>query len=346
MIRYGQGYGAEPQNEWLYHMQQTSDGGIILSGLTNSFGAGDNDILLIKTDANGTIQWAKAYGDTSSQYGFGHCLQQTSDGGYIITGVGGFLLKTDSIGTIQWQKKINFDSSFTGHAVEQTTDGGYIVGGYTGSTTQRACLVKTDDTGKVTWSYYYGGNGGDICWAVRQADDGGYFMSGQTSSFGSETFGDPDAYLVKTDANGISGCNETPAGATSSNSDYATANAPLVVNHGPQTQHPQVSVLTGYSEATLCTATGIYEPEKINRLTLYPNPSNGNFIIESNSGNTGQVQKQLLQVFDITGRLILSQIIQNSRETIDATNLVQGVYDVRLTNNQGVGNKKLVIVKM
>ena len=169
------------QNEWLYNMQETKDGGIILSGLTNSFGAGNNDILLIKTDANGIIQWAKAYGDTANQFGYGHCLQQTSDGGYIVTGAGGFLLKTDSIGTILWQKTYNssFTNGFIGHAVEQTTDGGYIVGGFTGAATSQSCLIKTDSAGNVTWSMFYGGTNGEKCYAVKQSDDGGYFMSGQ-----------------------------------------------------------------------------------------------------------------------------------------------------------------------
>ena len=180
------------QHEWLYSMQETKDKGIILTGVTG-FGAGSEDILLIKTDANGNIKWAKTYGDSANQFGFGHCLQQTTDGGFIITGSGGFLMKTDSVGAIKWQKTFNFSPPFNGHALEQTADGGYIVGGWTGTTIPQACMIKTDSMGNIKWSRFYGGTLGEKCFAVKQADDGGYFMSGQTSSFGTGT----DIYLVK-----------------------------------------------------------------------------------------------------------------------------------------------------
>jgi len=88
-----------------YSVHQTSDGGYIVAGLTTSFGAGDYDIFLIKTDANGNVQWAKTYGGIDENGAFS--VQQTSDGGYIVAGytgsfgVGGaFLVKTDVNGNI------------------------------------------------------------------------------------------------------------------------------------------------------------------------------------------------------------------------------------------------------
>ncbi|MFZ8835401.1 MAG: hypothetical protein ACO2O5_14590 [Candidatus Caldipriscus sp.] len=94
-----------------YSVQQTSDGGYILTGETTSFGAGDRDIFLIKTDANGNIQWAKIYGGTNWDQAFS--VQQTSDGGYIVAGgawsfgAGSydfFLIKTDANGKVIWGK--------------------------------------------------------------------------------------------------------------------------------------------------------------------------------------------------------------------------------------------------
>jgi hypothetical protein len=90
-----------------WSVQQTSDGGYIVAGHTRSFGVGNLDVFLIKTDANGDVQWAKTYGGAGDDRAFS--VQQTSDGGYIVAGrtssfgAGGddaFLVKTDANGNI------------------------------------------------------------------------------------------------------------------------------------------------------------------------------------------------------------------------------------------------------
>ncbi len=192
-----------------YSVQQTSDGGYIVAGYTLSFGAGGYDIFLIKTDANGNVQWAKTYGGTD--WDGAYSVQQTSDRGYIVAGfthsfgAGGsdiFLIKTDASGNVIWAKTYGGTNYDWAYSVQQTSDGGYIVAGYTysfGAGSADLFLIKTDANGNVIWAKTYGGTNYDWAYSVQQTSDGGYIVAGGTDSF---IAGDDDIFLIKTDANG------------------------------------------------------------------------------------------------------------------------------------------------
>ncbi len=207
-IIWAKTYGGT-SDDYAYSVQQTSDGGYIVAGTTNSFGAGSYDFLLIKADANGNIIWAKTYGGTD--WDWGSSVQQTSDGGYILAGLtwsfgasGGdiFLVKTDANGNVQWAKiygGAGWDQPFS---VQQTSDGGYILTGETtsfGAGDRDFFLIKTDANGNVQWAKTYGGTNWDQAFSVQQTYDGGYIVAGGTWSFGA---GGYDFLLIKTDANG------------------------------------------------------------------------------------------------------------------------------------------------
>ncbi|MFZ8835399.1 MAG: hypothetical protein ACO2O5_14580, partial [Candidatus Caldipriscus sp.] len=151
---YGEAY-----NDKAYSVHHTSDGGYILTGYTRSFGAGFYDIFLIKTDANGNIQWAKIYGGTG--WDSASSVQQTSDGGYIVAGYtysfgAGwgdiFLIKTDANGNIIWAKTYGGTDYDRASSVQQTSYGGYIVAGETrsfGAGYFDIFLIKTDANGNI-----------------------------------------------------------------------------------------------------------------------------------------------------------------------------------------------------
>jgi hypothetical protein len=187
VVRFAKTYGGTDWDK-ARSVRQTSDGGYIVAGYTNSFGAGGYDFFLIKTDAYGNVQWAKTYGGTDNDWALS--VQQTYDGGYIVAGLtssfgmGGydfFLIKTDENGNIQWAKTYGGTNEDWAYSVRQTSDGGYIVAGYTGSFGAGGYdffLIKTDENGNIQWAKTYGGTDNDWARSVQQTYDGGYIVAG------------------------------------------------------------------------------------------------------------------------------------------------------------------------
>jgi hypothetical protein len=207
-----------------YSVQLTSDGGYIIAGNTESFGDTLSDIYLIKTDGNGVEQWSQTYGGTSYDAGFS--VEQTTDGGFIITGNTSLLwaaesldiglIKTDANGVEQWNQTFGGGNNDYGFSVEQTTDGGYIIAGGAGSNISSnggtdVYLIKTDINGNSLWTRTLGGASSDVGYSVQQTTDGGYIVCGETNSF----MNGVNVYLIKTDTNGIEQWNQTFGGASS-----------------------------------------------------------------------------------------------------------------------------------
>jgi len=193
---------------------QTADGGYAIAGYTNSFGAGEADVYVVKLDANGNLQWTKTIGGKNDDEGFS--LIQTADGGYAIAGytTAGYIeysgagesdvyvVKLDAHGNLQWTKTIRGKGWDVGRSLIQTSDGGYAIAGATisfGAGGVDVYVVKLDAKGNLQWTKTIGGENEDWGYSLIQTSDGGYAIAGATKSFGA---GWDDVYVVKLDANG------------------------------------------------------------------------------------------------------------------------------------------------
>jgi len=187
-------------------VQQTSDGGFIVVGKTESFGAGAEDVWLVRTDASGDTLWTKTYGGIDNDHGWS--VQQTLDGGFIVAGgtqsfgAGGgdvWLLRTDAFGDTLWTRTYGGSDNDWGYAVQQTLDGGFIVAGETqsfGAGGGDVWLIRTDASGDTLWTRTYGGSDydGGLSISVQQTLDSGFIVVGETQSFGA---GGSDVWLIR-----------------------------------------------------------------------------------------------------------------------------------------------------
>jgi hypothetical protein len=165
-------------------VKQTNDGGFIIAGTTSSFGAGGQDIWLIKTNENGDTLWTKTFGGTEDDKASN--VQQTNNNGYAVFGTtnsfgnGGadFLLwKIDSLGNTEWFKTYGSIADERASEGHQLTDGTYILAGDSLGQIHKAWLVKTDENGNFIWGKTIGSDG-FVGRSVQQINDGGYVICG------------------------------------------------------------------------------------------------------------------------------------------------------------------------
>jgi len=190
-------------------VQQTSDGGYIVTGTTLSYTHGGYDIAIYKLNSNGNKTWFKHYGGTNQDWG--NSIQQTSDGGYVLVGTtnsftfGNYdiaIYKLYSSGEKDWFRHYGGTGYDNGKSIQQTSDGGYIVVGYTDSYThgnKDFAIYKLNSSGNKIWFRHYGGSNGDWGESIQQTSDGGYVVAGYTESY---TNGGKDFAIYKLNSSG------------------------------------------------------------------------------------------------------------------------------------------------
>ncbi len=238
-------------NEYGKVIIQTSDGGYMLGGETNSNSGdvtghqGNFDFWVVKISSTGVLQWQKTLGGTGTEYLYS--LIQTSEGGYIMTGqassnngdVSGnhgavdlWVAKISNTGTLQWQKTFGGTNSDYGQVIIQTSDGGYTITGNTQSNDGDVSgnhggtdywVIKLNSAGTLQWQKTFGGTGNDVGRSMIRTADGGYVVAGNTQSNDGDisgNHGSSDFWVLKLSSNGTLEWQKT-LGGTSSDVAYA-----------------------------------------------------------------------------------------------------------------------------
>ncbi len=287
-----------------YSIQQTTDGGYILAGSSNSNDGdvtdnhGSADYWVVKLNSTGDMQWQKSLGGSGGDGAYS--IQQTNDGGYIVAGSSNsndgdvtgnhgsadyWVVKLDNTGDIQWQKSLGGSGVDIAYSVQQTTNGGYIVAGHSKSNDGDVTgnhgagdywIVKLDSNGNILWQKSMGGSSADYARSIQQTTDGGYIVAGFTwSNDGDVTgnHGSHDYWIVKLSPDNLS-TNEFNIG---------------------------------------------------DNLTIYPNPVKDILTIEGITPNTPLI------ITDLSGKTILSTTVKSNKEIIDVSSLPAGVYFINKT---------------
>lgn len=193
--------------------------GIHIVGSTNSNGAGGLDGMIFKTSPIGpayTVNWQRTIGSTGDEEFY--AVKEVSTGGVIVAGyttgfsAAGediFICRVDASGNVTWARRIGGAGNERARGIWPTSDGGFIVAGYTNSFGfggEDGFLIKLASDGSTQWAKVYGGSSNDRFNAMAIRPSGfGYAAVGYSESF---TNGGRDVYLVATDINGHTECNQ------------------------------------------------------------------------------------------------------------------------------------------
>ncbi|MBV6484359.1 MAG: hypothetical protein KFKLKKLM_00856 [Flavobacteriales bacterium] len=221
-----------------WSIQQTTDGGYIVAGETDSKNGDvtgntspENGCWVVKMSNMGVITWQIFFTKGLSYSSGAKSIQQTSDGGFIVAGhaigmngpywspsvmIGPsyWVIKLNSSGVIQWEKILGGSSSDYSTSIQQTVDGGYIVAGYSESNDGDVIgnhggydywVVKLTSTGTIVWQKSLGGTGDDGAYSIQQTTDGGFIVAGSNNSIDGDVtvnLGGNDYWVVKLTSTG------------------------------------------------------------------------------------------------------------------------------------------------
>ncbi len=198
---------------------QNADGGYTIAGSTGSFDFNNGQFMLIRTDAWGSEQWRKYYGNSFADQM--ESMAATSDGGFVMAGVTEttdfsyqmFVVRTDANGDTLWTKTYGGSQWDIAKKIIALADGGFALVGQTysyGNGQGDAYLLRLDMLGDTIWTRTYGGTNPDGLNSIGSTSDGGFILAGYTESAG---MGGKDIWILRTTSIGDTIWTKTVGGA-------------------------------------------------------------------------------------------------------------------------------------
>lgn len=348
---------------------QTADGGYIIGGRTSSYGSGQSDIWLIRTDLNGDTLWTKLLGGEKTDWL--DKLIKTSDGNFVFTGSYGvpdgagyipywYLVKFNIDGDTLWTKRYDF-SSGRGYDLVEVENGNLITVGYMYS--NPAFLMKVNNMGDTLWTKSYDVNTPYGLMAIDKTDDNGLvILPGEINSMYAaiEVLKiDESGNVVFTDTIGY---NHTyTASCYTMGNDILSigANDYLTLGDGKIDNNSFWNLLITRKGVHLTVLTDVEEDEEITfsqptdyqLFQNYPNPFNPTTTIRFSIPTSGNVT---LKIYDILGREVKTMLSEFKSPgtygvTFDSDGLASGIYFYQLSAVSGTDyfaqTKKMLLIK-
>lgn len=317
---------------------QLQDGNYLISGSTISFGQGDFDILLMKTDTTGNIIWGKTYGGAKTDAGY--TARENNDGSIVVSGYSNSLGYGHNLRLARQESstKKMYTNDFS--LRKSISD---IQSNDRGDDSTNVFLMKVDAAGDTLWTRTYGDGAQDEAFHFSKMADGGYLMPGFSTSY-TNTTDSTQMMLIHTDSLGYSGCHEQDAHPLIDTTNFITQMLAFT-----QTQGISENIVVSNSlawnlnaeDACLYIQVSSYNKEEI---LMYPIPASSKLVVDIR-----QYTISAISINNLLGEMVLAVSLPNGSYSeptdFDVSQLPSGIYFLKLTTSTSEIIKKIIIQK-